>query len=92
MMARTTFITVEVVGPRVPFAAVCKAQPETAEYAHLARLFDRSNTIKVTSRPGAWTAATVKNLAQKGGAVLRGAYTIARDSKGYMQSTQNNLV
>jgi hypothetical protein len=91
-MTRTTFITVEVVGPRVPFAAVCKAQPETPEYAHLASLFERSNTIKVTHRPGAWTAETVQKLATKGGAVLRGAYTIARDSKGYMQSTQNNLV
>ena len=91
MSNRTTFFIVEVAGPYVPLTA-CDAVPAGSQaWADLARLAQRTNTLKVLCRHGAWQRASIERLAQRGGAVLKSAYSIARDSKGYIESSRKPI-
>jgi hypothetical protein len=92
MMTRTTFITVEVQGPKVPISAYMDSfNLGRAEYERVARLFEKANTYKRVHRPGAWKPESVRKMAERGGAVLVEAHSIARDSKGFIQSSKKPI-
>ena len=91
MSARTTFFTLRAVGPYVMMADACEALPDTSEHARLMALAEHS-VIRTGSRCGHWSREALERLAARHGMVLEAAYSIARDSKGWIEASRRDIV
>jgi len=91
-MTRTTFFQLEIVGPSVPYSAVDAQTIGTDGYAEMSRLWERAKTMRFGHRAGVWKHEALNNLARRSGATLVRAYSINRDSKGFIESSQREIV
>lgn len=91
MTDRTTFFVLRAVGPYVTMADACEALPDTSEHARLMALAEHS-VIKVGHRRGHWSREALERLAVRQGLVLEEAYSIARDSKGWIEASRLDIV
>lgn len=91
MTDRTTFFVLRAVGPYVTMADACEALPDTSEHARLMALAEHS-VFKAGSRCGHWSREALERLAARHGMVLEAAYSIVRDSKGWIEASRRDIV
>ena len=91
MSARTTFFTLRAVGPYVTMADACEALPDRAEFERRKALSEHS-VFKAGSRCGHWSREALERLAARHGMVLEAAYSIVRDSKGWIEASRRPIV
>lgn len=82
-MPRTTFFKIEIVGPNAA-ATITEAARDNGLWVRMERL----STDKVRRLSGAWSEQALRKVAERGGARLVWAYTLARDAKGYIHSSR----
>jgi hypothetical protein len=91
MTARTTFFVFRAAGPYVMVADACEALPDRHEYERRMALAEHS-VIRTGSRCGHWSREALERLAARHGMVLEAAYSIARDSKGWIEASRRDIV
>ena len=91
MTNRTTFFTLRAVGPYVNMADACEALPDASEHARLMALAEHS-VFKAGHRRGHWSREALERLAASQGMALEDAYSIARDSKGWIEASRRDIV
>lgn len=91
MSARTTFFTLRAAGPYVMMADACEALPNSAEFERRMALAEHS-VLKVGHRRGHWSREALERLAARHGMVLEAAYSIVRDSKGWIEASRRDIV
>lgn len=91
MIARTTFFTFRAAGPCVRMADASDALPDASEHARLMALAEHS-VIRTGSRCGHWSREALERLAARHGMELVAAYSIARDSKGWIEASRRPIV
>lgn len=89
--ARTTFFTFRAEGPCVMVADACDALPDREEFEHRMALAEHS-VIRTGHRRGHWSREALERLAARHGMVLEAAYSIARDSKGWIEASRRVIV
>ncbi len=90
MIARTTFFTLRAAGPYVMLADAYNALPDRDEFERRVMLA-RHTTIKVGHHGGHWSAEALRRLAARYGMELVSAYSIARDSKGWIEASRRDI-
>lgn len=83
MNIRTTFFVLRA-GPYVKVSDASEALPNRAE-------FERP-VFKVGHRRGHWSREALERLAARHGMELVEAYSIARDSKGWFETSRRDIV
>lgn len=91
MSTRTTFFVLRAAGPYVMLADAYEALPDRHEYERRRALAEHS-VIKVSHRRGHWSREALERLAARHGMALENAYSIARDSKGWIESSRRDIV
>jgi hypothetical protein len=91
MSARTTFFTLRAVGPYVTMSNASEALPDRAEFERRMALAEHS-VIRTGSRCGHWSREALEKLAARHGMVLEAAYSIVRDSKGWIEASRLDIV
>lgn len=91
MATRTTFFTLRAPGPVVMVADACEALPNTVEHARRMALAEHS-VIKTGHRAGHWSREALERLAARHGMALVSAYSIARDSKCWIDASRRDIV
>ena len=92
MTDRTTFFVIRAVGPYVTMADACEALPDTSEHARLMALSENSSVFKAGHRRGHWSREALGRLAARHGMALVAAYSITRDSKGWIEASRRDIV
>lgn len=90
MSTRTTFFSLRAVGPYVVMADACEALPDTSEHARRMALAEHS-VIKTGHRRGHWGREALERLAARHGMELISAYSIARDGKGWIETSRRDI-
>jgi hypothetical protein len=90
MSTRTTFFTLRAPGPAVLVADACEALPDTGEHARRMALTEHS-VIKTGHRAGHWSREALERLATRHGMALVSAYSIARDSNGWIEASRSSI-
>lgn len=91
MTNRTTFFVLRAVGPYVTVADACKALPDRAEFERRMALAEHSIYF-ADHRRGHWSREAMERLAARHGMELVAAYSIARDSKGWIEASRRDIV
>ena len=91
MSTRTTFFTLRAAGPYVMLADACDALPDASEHARRLALAEHS-VIRTSHRAGHWSREALERLAARHGMVLEDAYSIARDSKCWIEASRRPIV
>jgi hypothetical protein len=91
MTARTTFFALRAVGPYVTMADACDALPDASEHARLMALAEHS-VFKAGRLRGHWSREALERLASRHGMELVSAYSIAPDSKGWIEASRRGIV
>lgn len=91
MSTRTTFFVLQAAGPYVTIGDACEALPDRHEYERRRALAEHS-VINVGHRHGHWSREALERLAARHGMELLKAYSIARDSKGWIEASHRDIV
>lgn len=91
MSTRTTFFTLRAAGPCVMVADACDALPDRHEFERRMALAEHS-VIKTSHRAGHWSREALERLAARHGMELLSAYSIARDSKCWIDASRRDIV
>jgi len=91
MTTRTTFFTLRAVGPYVTLSNASEALPDRAEFERRMALAEHS-VFNAGHRRGHWSREAMERLAARHGMELVAAYSIARDSKGWIEASRRDIV
>ena len=91
MTTRTTFFTIRAVGTYVTMSNASEALPDRAEFERRMALAEHS-VFKASHRRGHWSREALERLAARHGMALVAAYSIARDSKGLIETSRRDIV
>ena len=91
MTNRTTFFVLQAAGPCVMVSDASEALPDRNEFERRMALAKHS-VFNAGHRRGHWSREALERLADRHGMELLSAYSIARDSKGWIEASRRDIV